>query len=82
MYPDLHHIAILRVVELDLRFRGGLGLSPIGLENFRVGLEIFWPPSGNEGVWRGRNQRGRSHEFEKYINKHFLESDDDSYLFI
>ena len=30
----------LRVLELDLRFRGGLGSSPIGLENFRVGLEI------------------------------------------
>ena len=30
----------LRVLELDLRFRGGLGPSPIGLENFRVGLEI------------------------------------------
>ena len=30
----------LRVLELDLRFRGGLGASPIGLENFRVGLEI------------------------------------------
>ena len=23
---------------MDLRFRGGLGLSPIGLENFRGGL--------------------------------------------
>ena len=30
----------LRILELDLRFRGGLGSSPIGLENFRVGLEI------------------------------------------
>ena len=30
----------LRPLELDLRFRGGLGPSPIGLENFRVGLEI------------------------------------------
>ena len=30
----------LRVLELDLRFRGKLGPSPIGLENFRVGLEI------------------------------------------
>ena len=30
----------LRVLELDLRFRGGLGSSPIGLENFRVRLEI------------------------------------------
>ena len=30
----------LRVLELDLRYRGGLGPSPIGLENFRVGLEI------------------------------------------
>ena len=28
----------LRILELDLRFRGGLGLSPIGLENFRGGL--------------------------------------------
>ena len=28
----------LRNLELDLRFRGGLGLSPIGLENFRGGL--------------------------------------------
>ena len=28
----------LRSLELDLRFRGGLGLSPIGLENFRGGL--------------------------------------------
>ena len=28
----------LRTLELDLRFRGGLGLSPIGLENFRGGL--------------------------------------------
>ena len=31
----------LRILELDLRFRGGLGLSPIGLENFRGGLESF-----------------------------------------
>ena len=64
----------LRVLELDLRFRGGLGSSPIGLENFRVGLEIFWPPSGNEGVWRGKNQRGKNHEFEKYINHLFFAS--------
>ena len=28
----------LGILELDLRFRGGLGLSPIGLENFRGGL--------------------------------------------
>ena len=28
----------LRTLELDLRFWGGLGLSPIGLENFRGGL--------------------------------------------
>ena len=28
----------LRTLELDLRFRGGLGLSPIGLENFRGGF--------------------------------------------
>ena len=28
----------LRTLELDLRFRGGLGLSPIGLENFKGGL--------------------------------------------
>ena len=28
----------LRTLELDLRLRGGLGLSPIGLENFRGGL--------------------------------------------
>ena len=28
----------LRILELDLRFRGGLGLSPIGLEIFRGGL--------------------------------------------
>ena len=28
----------LRILELDLRFRGGLGLSPIGLKNFRRGL--------------------------------------------
>ena len=27
-------------LQWDLRFRGGLGPSPIGLENFRVGLEI------------------------------------------
>ena len=28
----------LGILELDCRFRGGLGLSPIGLENFRGGL--------------------------------------------
>jgi len=30
----------LRVLGLDLGFGGGLGSGPVGLENFRVGLEI------------------------------------------
>ena len=33
----------LRILELDLRFRGGLGLNPIGLENFRGGLSSSPP---------------------------------------
>ena len=33
----------LRTLELDLRFRGGLGLSPIGLENFKGGLSLSPP---------------------------------------
>ena len=36
---DLAQVQLdLRISELDLRFRGGLGLSPIGLEIFRGGL--------------------------------------------
>ena len=36
---DLAQVQLdLRILELDLRFRGGLGLSPIGLEIFRGGL--------------------------------------------